>query len=66
MTNNRLIAGAVAGVLGVVFAIAAVFLGGVLASEDSPATNVNSFNADDGFVEGTVDYGTRDNAGVTN
>ncbi|HEY9315933.1 DUF2613 domain-containing protein [Williamsia sp.] len=66
MMNNRLIAGAVAGVLGVVFAIAAVFLGGVLSSEDSPATNVNSFNAEDGFVQGTVDYGTRDNAGVTN
>ena len=52
MMNNRLIAGAVAGVLGVVFAIAAVFLGGVLASEDSPSTNVNSFDAEDGFRRG--------------
>ncbi len=65
MMNNRLIAGAVAGVLGAVVAIGAVFLGGVLTSEDQPATDVNSFNADSGFVQGSVDYGTRDNAGAT-
>ena len=39
---------------------------GVLSVNMRDATNVNSFNADDGFVQGTVDYGTRDNAGVTN
>lgn len=66
MMNNRLIAGAVAGLLGVVVAIGAVFLGGTLTSEDKPATDVNSFNAESGFVQGSVDYGTRDNAGVTN
>ncbi|KQR99295.1 DUF2613 domain-containing protein [Williamsia sp. MIQD14] len=66
MTDNRLIAGAVAGIMGVIVAIAVVFLGGYLASDDTPSTSVNSFNADNGFVKGSVDYGTRDNAGVSN
>ncbi|GAA1880818.1 MULTISPECIES: DUF2613 domain-containing protein [Williamsia] len=66
MTDNRLIAGAVAGIMGVIVAIAVVFLGGFLASDDTPSTSVNSFNADNGFVKGSVDYGTRDNAGVRN
>ncbi|MGZ8177428.1 DUF2613 domain-containing protein [Williamsia sp. SKLECPSW1] len=66
MTDNRLIAGAVAGIMGVIVAIAVVFLGGFLASSDTPSTSVNSFNADNGFVKGSVDYGTRDSAGVRN
>ena len=60
-------ADAVLDVLGyVIVAIAVVFLGGFLASDDTPSTSVNSFNADNGFVKGSVDYGTRDNAGVRN
>ncbi len=66
MTDNRLIAGAIAGVMGVIVAIAVVFLGGYISSDDSPSTDVNSFNADNGFVKGSVDYGTRDNAGIRN
>ncbi|SIR61951.1 DUF2613 domain-containing protein [Williamsia sterculiae] len=66
MKSNRLIAGAIAGILGLVVAIAAVFLGGYLATDTKPSTSVNSFNADNGFVKGSVDYGTRDNAGVNN
>ncbi|MBT0567471.1 DUF2613 domain-containing protein [Williamsia sp. CHRR-6] len=66
MTDNRLIAGSVAGILGVIVAIAVVFLGGFLASDDTPSTSLNKFNADNGFVQGSVDYGTRDNAGTQN
>lgn len=60
MTDNRLVAGAAAGILGVIVAVAVVFLGGFLAVDDTPSTSVNSFNADNGFVKGSVDYGTRD------
>ncbi|MGB3698433.1 MAG: DUF2613 domain-containing protein [Gordonia sp. (in: high G+C Gram-positive bacteria)] len=57
--RERLIYGAVAGVAGVIIGIGAVFLGGQLASETKPSTDVNSFNADNGFVQGSVDYGSR-------
>lgn len=59
MLRERLIYGAVAGVVGVVVGIGAVFLGGQLASETKPSTDVNSFNAENGFVQGSVDYGSR-------
>ncbi|GAA2386192.1 MULTISPECIES: DUF2613 domain-containing protein [Gordonia] len=59
MLRERLIYGAVAGVAGVLVGIGAVFLGGQLASETKPSTDVNSFNADNGFVQGSVDYGSR-------
>ncbi|EGD53258.1 DUF2613 domain-containing protein [Gordonia neofelifaecis] len=59
MLRERLIYGAVAGVAGIIVGIGAVFLGGQLASETKPSTDVNSFNADNGFVQGSVDYGSR-------
>ncbi|NLG47854.1 DUF2613 family protein [Gordonia sp. (in: high G+C Gram-positive bacteria)] len=59
MLRERLIYGAVAGVVGVVVGIGAVFLGGQLAAENKPSTDVNSFNAENGFVQGSVDYGSR-------
>lgn len=61
--RDRLIYGAVAAAAGVIVGVGAVFLGGVLASETKPSTDVNSFNANDGFVQGSVQYGTRGGAG---
>ncbi|MFT4087736.1 MAG: DUF2613 family protein [Gordonia sp. (in: high G+C Gram-positive bacteria)] len=63
MLRSRLIYGALAAVAGVVVGVGAVFLGGTLAAETKPSTDVNSFNANDGFVQGSVDYGTRGGAG---
>lgn len=57
--RQRLIFGAVAGIAGVLVGIGAVFLGGQLAAETKPSSDVNSFNADNGFVQGSVDYGSR-------
>ncbi|MGB3304364.1 DUF2613 family protein [Gordonia sp. (in: high G+C Gram-positive bacteria)] len=57
--RQRLIYGAVAAIAGVVVGVGAVFLGGQLASETKPSTDVNSFNAENGFVQGSVDYGSR-------
>ncbi len=59
MVRDRLIYGAVAAVAGIVVGIGGVFVGGVLASETKPATDVNSFNGQDGFVQGSVEYGSR-------
>lgn len=66
MTNNRLVAGAVAGVAGILVGFGAVFLGGFLASENSPSTDLNNISPNNGFVQGSVDYGSRGGAGETN
>lgn len=59
MKDNRLIAGAIAAVAGLVVGLGAVFLGGVVSAETSPSTEVSNFDPDGGFVEGSVDYGSR-------
>ncbi|MFT4043938.1 MAG: DUF2613 family protein [Gordonia sp. (in: high G+C Gram-positive bacteria)] len=64
MRNNRVAAGAVAAVAGIVVGIGAVLLGGFLAADNSPATDVNNINPKAGFVQGSVDYGSRDATGA--
>ncbi|MEZ5212526.1 MULTISPECIES: DUF2613 family protein [unclassified Gordonia (in: high G+C Gram-positive bacteria)] len=64
--RDRLIYGAVAAVAGVIVGVGAVFLGGSLAAENKPSTDVNSFNANDGFLQGSVQYGTRGGASDDN
>ncbi|MGV9825995.1 MULTISPECIES: DUF2613 family protein [unclassified Gordonia (in: high G+C Gram-positive bacteria)] len=59
MRNNRLVAGAVAGVAGIVVGLGAVFLGGFLSASNSPATDLNNISPNNGFVQGSVDYGSR-------
>ncbi len=64
MTRQRLIAGAIAGILGVIVAICAIFLIGAIASNSSPNTNQIKFNPANGILQGTVAYGTRTDSGV--
>ncbi|MDL9935142.1 DUF2613 family protein [Gordonia sp. ABSL1-1] len=66
MTNNRLVAGAVAAVAGLVVGVGAVFLGGIFSAENSPSTDLTSVNPNNGFVQGSVDYGSRGGAGDNN
>ncbi|MFT4128068.1 MAG: DUF2613 domain-containing protein [Gordonia sp. (in: high G+C Gram-positive bacteria)] len=64
--NKRLLSvvlGAVAGVIGIVVGLGAVFLGGLLSAQTSPSTDLNNLNPSNGFVQGSVDYGTRGGAG---
>ncbi len=63
MRNNRLIAGAVAGVAGILVGLGAVLLGGVLSAQSSPSTDLNNINPNSGFVQGSVDYGSRGGSG---
>ena len=42
------------------------FLGGFLSTETSPSTDVNSINPNNGFVQGSVDYGSRGDSGSDN
>ncbi|WOC12496.1 DUF2613 family protein [Gordonia sp. MP11Mi] len=66
MVRDRLLYGILAAVVGVVVGVGGVFLGGVLASETKPSTDVNSFNGQDGFVQGSVEYGSRGGSGSDN
>lgn len=66
MTSNRLIAGAVAAVAGVVVGLGSVVLGGLLSADNSPATDLNNINPSNGFIQGSVDYGSRGNGGESN
>ncbi|MGC4933331.1 DUF2613 domain-containing protein [Gordonia sp. DT30] len=63
MRRNRVIAGAVAGIAGIVVGLGAVFLGGFLSAQTSPSTDLNNINPNSGFVQGSVDYGSRGGAG---
>lgn len=62
MTSTRLIAGGVAGVAGLIVGVGAVFLGGWLATDTSPGTEVHNIDAQSGFVQGSVEYGSREGA----
>ncbi|GAA4641081.1 DUF2613 family protein [Gordonia humi] len=66
MVRDRLIYGILAAIVGVIVGVGGVFLGGALASENKPSTDVNSFNGQDGFVQGSVEYGTRGGSGADN
>ncbi|MFM9377123.1 DUF2613 domain-containing protein [Gordonia sp. VNK21] len=60
MMRDRLIYGAVAAVAGILVGVGAILVSGAVAGENKPATEVNSFDASNGFVQGSVEYGTRD------
>ncbi|GAB17026.1 hypothetical protein GOEFS_018_00580 [Gordonia effusa NBRC 100432] len=66
MTSNRLIAGAVAAVAGVIIGLGSVVLGGLLSADNSPATDLNNVNPNNGFIQGSVDYGSRGDGGNSN
>lgn len=66
LADNRLVAGAIAAVVGILVGIVGIFAAAWIATSSSPATDANKFNPNDGFVPGSVDYGSRSNSGDTN
>ncbi|GAB08614.1 hypothetical protein GOARA_013_00580 [Gordonia araii NBRC 100433] len=66
MLNNRLVAGAVAAVVGIVVGLLGIFAAAWIATTSSPATDANRVNPNEGFVPGSVDYGSRGDDGETN
>lgn len=66
MLNNRLVAGAVAAAVGILVGIVGIFAAAWIATTSSPATDANKVNPNDGFVQGSVDYGSRGDGGATN
>ncbi|MFT3901294.1 MAG: DUF2613 family protein [Gordonia sp. (in: high G+C Gram-positive bacteria)] len=66
MLNNRLVAGAVAAAIGILVGVLGIFAAAWIATTSSPATDANKFNPNDGFVPGSVDYGSRGDGGAAN
>ena len=66
LADNRLVAGAIAAVVGILVGIVGIFAAAWIATSSSPATDANNFNPTDGFVPGSVDYGSRGSSGDTN
>ncbi len=66
MLNSRLVAGAVAAAAGILVGIVGIFAAAWIATTSSPATDANKVNPNDGFVQGSVDYGSRGDGGATN
>lgn len=64
--TRRLTYGAIAAIAGIVFGLGAVFIGGAVASENAPATDVNSVDVSEGFVQGSPDYGSRQDSDKNN
>ncbi|MDF0529880.1 DUF2613 family protein [Tsukamurella sp. 8F] len=64
MDRTPIIASGIAAVAGIVVAIALTLVGGNALSQTHPTTNLSSFDAKDGFLQGTQDYGSRDNTGA--
>ncbi|WP_124248093.1 DUF2613 domain-containing protein [Gordonia sp. X0973] len=66
MLNNRLVAGAVAAVIGILVGVLGIFAAGWIATTSSPSSDANKVNPSDGFVPGSVDYGSRGQGGDNN
>lgn len=66
MLSNRLVAGALAAFIGVVVGVIGIFAAGLIATSSSPATDANRVNPNEGFVPGSVDYGSRGDGGAAN
>ncbi|GED99271.1 DUF2613 family protein [Gordonia crocea] len=66
MLNYRLVAGAVAAAIGILVGVLGIFAAALIATSSSPATDANRVNPNDGFVPGSVDYGSRGDGGAAN
>ncbi|GAA4397488.1 DUF2613 family protein [Tsukamurella soli] len=64
MKRTPIIASGVAAVAGIVVAIAVTLVSGTVVTQSSPTTNLSSFDAKNGFLQGSQDYGSRDNTGA--
>ena len=66
MLNNRLVAGAAAAGIGILVGVVGILAAAWIATSSSPATDANRVNPVEGFVPGSVDYGSRGVAGAAN
>lgn len=64
MDRTSIIASATAALAGIVVAVALALVSGAAVGQSHPSTDVNSVKPDKGFLEGTSNYGARDDSGA--
>ncbi|ADG77060.1 hypothetical protein TPAU25S_02480 [Tsukamurella paurometabola] len=64
MDRTTIIASATAALAGIVVAVALALVSGAAAGQSTPSTDINTVSKDKGFIEGSSNYGARDDSGA--
>ncbi|WP_019201197.1 DUF2613 family protein [Tsukamurella sp. 1534] len=64
MDRTSIIASAGAALAGIVVAVALALASGAAVGQTTPSTDVNSVKPDKGFLQGSSNYGERDDSGA--
>ncbi|GAB3131051.1 hypothetical protein GCM10027289_16650 [Tsukamurella serpentis] len=64
MDRTSIIASATAVVAGIVVAVALALVSGAAVSQTSPSTSVDTVSKEKGFLQGSSNYGERDDSGA--
>ncbi len=64
MDRTSIIASATAALAGIVVAVALALVSGAAVAQTSPSTDINSVSKDKGFLQGSSNYGERDDSGA--
>ncbi|MBS4099990.1 DUF2613 family protein [Tsukamurella paurometabola] len=64
MDRTSIIASATAALAGIVVAVALALVSGAAVGQTTPTSEVSSVNPDKGFLQGSSNYGERDDSGA--
>ncbi|GAA1080597.1 DUF2613 family protein [Tsukamurella spumae] len=64
MDRTSIIAGATAALAGIVVAVALALVSGAAVGQTTPSTDINTVSKDKGFLQGSSNYGERDDSGA--
>ncbi|KXO99488.1 DUF2613 family protein [Tsukamurella pseudospumae] len=64
MDRTSIIASATAALAGIVVAVALALVSGAAVGQTTPSTDINSVSKDKGFLQGSSNYGERDDSGA--
>ena len=66
MDRTSIIASATAALAGIVVAVALALVSGAAVGQATPSTDVSNVKPDNGFLQGSSNYGARDDSGANN
>lgn len=66
MDRTSIIASATAALAGIVVAVALALVSGAAVGQTTPSTSLENVSKDKGFLQGSSNYGERDDAGAGN
>ncbi len=64
MDRTSIIASATAALAGIVVAVALALVSGAAVGQTTPSTNIDTVSKDKGFLQGSSNYGERDDSGA--